>query len=143
MNIYWWGGSKYYYYAENPHNLSPNDLCPAMMYITEVCHNAGPGTSDGSRLKKHTTLDEYLDMYTNGDDLVFYFCTNTPLINVPDRFIMGTAPIQINSSINNWNAETQKLSDKFVKYMNTYDMNDIIIEYTDKVDLTGSSLIEV
>lgn len=135
------GGGKYYYYAEDTRNLSPNNLCPAMMYITEVCHNAGPG-SDGSRLKKHTTLDEYLDMYTNGYDLLFYFCTNTPLMNIPDGFIMGPAPIQINSSINNWNDEKQKLSDKFANYMNTYDMNDVIIEYTDNVDLTGSSIVD-
>lgn len=138
MNNYWWG--KYYYYAETPSNLSPISLCPAMMYITEVCHNAGPGTSDGYRIKKHTTLDEYLDMYENGYDLIFYFCTNTLLVNIPEGFMFGPAPIQINSSIDDWNDEKEKISDKFNNYL-MYGMNDVIIEYIDNVDLTGDSII--
>lgn len=135
------GGSKYYY-AEKSAGVTPSELCPAMMYITEVCHNAGPGTSDGSRLKKHTTLDEYLDMYTNGYDLLFYFCTNTPLMNIPDGFIMGPAPIQINSSIRGWSDEKEKISHKLINYMNTYGMNDVIIEYTDYLDLTASTIVD-
>ena len=134
------GGSKYYYYSEKSAGVMPSDLCPAMMYITEVCHNAGPGTSDGYRLKKHTTLDEYLDMYTNGYDILFYFCTNTPLMTIPEGFILGPAPIQINSSINDWNDEKWKISDKFNNYINAFGMNEVIIEYTDNVDLTGNSI---
>ena len=136
------GGGKYYYYAENPLGLGPANLCPAMMYITEVCHNAGPRTSGGDRIKKHTTLDEYLDMYENGYDALFYFCTNTPLMNIPEDFVMGPAPIQINSLKDDWNDEKWKLHHK-INYLFEYGGNEIIIEYIDDVDIDGDSIIPI